>query len=153
MRQISAGDWHSAAVSSNGALYTWGSDKYGQCGLGSKVCWVYVFFIFWWLMCLCSVARRLLSRDECRRWDHVLWLMSVADRITLLFCLVLKNKFHFFKIKKLIFMFEKQLHEHEAWRKVANYHNYCKQTTLLPPYSCARRCLFRMRTPTLSKLN
>ena len=46
VRQISAGDWHSAAVSSNGALYTWGSDKYGQCGLGSKVCLVYINIFF-----------------------------------------------------------------------------------------------------------
>ena len=34
--RIAAGDWHAAALSSAGDLFTWGSDKYGQCGHGSS---------------------------------------------------------------------------------------------------------------------
>jgi alpha-tubulin suppressor-like RCC1 family protein len=36
IERIAAGDWHTAAVSSTGDLFTWGSDKYGQCGHGTN---------------------------------------------------------------------------------------------------------------------
>lgn len=33
--QISAGCWHSAAITEDGSLYTWGFNFYEQLGLGS----------------------------------------------------------------------------------------------------------------------
>ena len=36
VRQIGAGDYHSAALTYNGMVYTWGSSSYGQLGHGNK---------------------------------------------------------------------------------------------------------------------
>lgn len=35
---VSAGEYYSMALKSNGTLWTWGDNKYGQCGNGTSSC-------------------------------------------------------------------------------------------------------------------
>lgn len=35
VKQVTAGEFHSSALTANGQLYTWGSNEFGQLGIGS----------------------------------------------------------------------------------------------------------------------